>query len=738
MSYPDLLDGLNPQQRQAVEAPPGPTLVIAGPGSGKTAVLTRRVAYLIREHGIPPYRIMAVTFTNKAAREMQERIEKLVGDQVKGLMIGTFHAICARLLRREAAKIGIKPDFVIYDTDDQLTLVKHAIVEARLDTDKHQPRRYLNLISSAKNELIGPEAYPDGNFNDRIVGKLYRRYQELLRTNNALDFDDLLSCAVELFRQHPDVRQRYHDLYAHILVDEFQDTNTAQYALVRLLAGDMGSLFCVGDPDQSIYRFRGADYRNLNRFQRDYPNAQLIMLEHNYRSHQVILDAAMAIIDKNTDRIRKQLTTSRTDGQPLILKNLSDENDEAQYVAWTIDQYRRTGQYALRDCAVMYRTNAQSRALEDTFIRANIPYRLVGTIRFYGRKEVKDVLAYLRLVQNPDDSVSLARIINVPPRGIGKQTLATLEDWAASRGHGLYEAIRAAGTAPDSPFKGRAAKGLAEFGALIERWRGLRETVTVGALLRDILEQTAFVSFLDDATPEGKDRVGNVQELFQVALNAGPKPLDVFLEEIALVSEVDNLDSNADGAVLLTLHAAKGLEFPVVFIVGLEEGLLPHQNAMDDEEQMAEERRLMYVGLTRASDILHLTWVTRRSLYGSMGERAAPSQFLRELPEHLTTGSPVPGRPTNYDAERIAYRRAGTWRTPPPPARTPSARPAARNVTALYRPGQRVRHERFGEGVILASKIRGEDEEIDVRFASYGIKRLSASIAPLVLVEEDE
>jgi DNA helicase-2/ATP-dependent DNA helicase PcrA len=494
----------------------------------------------------------------------------------------------------------------------------------------------------------------------------------------------------------------------------------------------------VGDPDQSIYRFRGADYRNLSRFQRDYPDAQIILLEHNYRSHQLILDAAMAIIDKNEDRIKKQLTTSREDGSRLNLKNLADENDEAQYVVWTIDQYRRSGRFNLRDCAIMYRTNAQSRALEDVFVRANIPYRLVGSVRFYSRREIKDVLAYLRLAQNPDDSVSLNRILNVPPRGIGQQTAATLAEWAEKRGESLYEAIQAIDSATDSPFKGRASKALIEFGKLLVRWRDLREKAPIGALLKDILEQTAYLHYLKDGTPEGEDRVQNVQELYRVTENAGARMLDEFLEEIALVSDVDSLDESADGAVMLTLHAAKGLEFPVVFIVGLEEGLLPHQNAADDPEQMAEERRLMYVGLTRAKDVLHLTWTTRRSLYGNMGERSVPSRFLTELPDELVTGSPVPGRPTTYDAERLAARRAGPWRPPMPPARAINApvRPAVR-ITSMYKAGQRVRHERFGDGIIIASAIRGADEEIDVRFEKFGIKRLSASIAPLTLVEDD-
>ncbi len=742
MSQVDLFEGLNEQQVAAITAPPAPTLVIAGPGSGKTAVLTRRVAYLISRLGVPPHQIMAVTFTNKAAREMLERIEALLGATMHGLTVGTFHAICARILRREAARVGIAPSFSIYDTDDQLSVMRMALAEFGLDEERSTPRKFLNAISNAKNELIAPEAYPQGNFNDRQIAQVYARYQALLRAANALDFDDLLMYCATLFRDHADLRRDYQARYKHILVDEFQDTNTAQYQLVRLLAGAEGSLFCVGDPDQSIYRFRGADYRNLAYFRRDYPSANVILLEQNYRSHQIILDAAMAIIDKNTDRVRKRLFSARRDGAKIALKQLSDDEDEAQYVVWTIQELVRQERYAYRDCAVMFRTNAQSRALEETFIRANIPYKLIGGVRFYSRREIRDLLAYLRAIQNPNDDVSLRRIINTPPRGIGKTTLAKLEEWALSRNQSLSDALSALRSGQPSPFSGKALSALEDFAALLEVWRNLRDAMSVGVLLRDVLDQTDYLRYINDGTPEGMERAENVRQLALVAETQGDKPLALYLEEIALLSDVDTYDESADSVVLLTLHAAKGLEFPVVFIVGLEEGLLPHAQSLEDEEELAEERRLMYVGLTRAKDRVYLTWVRRRMGFGgNLGERAQVSRFLEDIPPELTVGSPVPkGGSSAFSTQPerpVPIRPA--WRLPQPPQPSAPRPPRSANIStsSLYRSGQRVYHEKLGEGVIIASRFIDGDEELDIRFEKYGLRRLFASIAPLRMLDDE-
>ncbi len=746
MAPSDLLIGLNPQQIEAVSAPPGPTLVVAGPGSGKTAVLTRRVAYLIRELNVFPGRIMAVTFTNKAAREMMTRIEDLLGIRTRGLTIGTFHAICARILRREGETIGVKPNYAIYDTDDQVTLIKQAIHDESLDVEKNQPRKQLAKISAAKNELISPEEYPTDNYLDRTTARIYRRYQELLRVNNALDFDDLLTQAVHLFRTVPEVRAAYQEHYHHILVDEFQDTNQAQYQLIKLLAGERANLFCVGDPDQSIYRFRGADYRNINSFLKDYPENRQILLEHNYRSHQLILDAAMSIIDKNTDRIKKDLTTNRSEGPKIALRNLPDETSEAQFIVEKVLEMRAMGKADLGDIAVMYRINAQSRALEEAFVRTGVPYRLVGGVRFYERREIKDVLAYLRAIHNPDDAISLERIVNLPARGISKQTMTKLKDWATSRHQSLFSAIQSVGRAEaeETPFNARAALALARFGAMMDAWQEARGRLSVGALLNDVLDRTGYRASLNDGTPEGQERLENVSEFAAMASDAHDMQLGEFLEYVSLVSDVDFDEKNANSVILMTLHAAKGLEFPVVFITGLEEGMLPHQMSLSDEEQMEEERRLMYVGVTRAKNWLYLTWATRRSMYGGMGERTLVSRFLTDIPTTLTSGSPVP-RPSDSPLfERRLDDPRTRWPVSLPPGRARSAdggpvsRPPERYGGGFYRTGQRVLHARWGEGVIITSKIRGEDEEIDVKFDSAGFKRLFASSAHLVLLESED
>jgi DNA helicase-2/ATP-dependent DNA helicase PcrA len=727
----ELLKGLNAAQAAAVSAPPGPTLVIAGPGSGKTAVLTRRVAYLIREMGVPPTRIMAVTFTNKAAKEMLNRIEGMLGGQTKGLTAGTFHAICARILRREADSVGLTRDYVIYDTEDQIAVMKRAIEEAGLDPRQNSPRGQLARVSSAKNELIGPAEYPTGSYPDRITRDLYERYQDILQFSNAVDFDDLLMKTVLLFRRNAAVRKRYQGYYDHILVDEFQDTNTAQYTLLRLLASEHCHLFCVGDPDQSIYKFRGADYRNVNRFRQDYPNVNLILLEQNYRSHQLILDAAMAIINKNVDRIRKELTTTRQEGPRLVLRESVNEVDEAQFVVEKIAELVYLGKYKLRDCAVMYRTNAQSRSLEEAFLEAHLPYRLVGATRFYSRREIKDLLAYLKVIHNPDDEVSMERIINVPPRSIGAKTVAELKSWAGKRNQSIFRALDAMAHGAESPFSSKASRALADFHAMIDKWQDAKDQTWVGPLLDDVLNRTGYLAYLDDGTEEGEDRVANVRELSALAYSQEGLTLGEFLAEVSLVSDADTQDDSADAAVLLTLHAAKGLEFPVVFIVGLEEGMLPHQRALDDPEQMDEERRLIYVGLTRAKDMLFLTWAFRRLAYGD-SMKAMPSRFLAEIPPHLTTGSPLPSHAiARY--EREGYQRATTWTIPTP---TPGAKRTEQRLNRFHS-GQRVRHAKFGDGIVIASKVRGDDEEVDISFPNYGIKRLSANIANLVTMGEE-
>ena len=702
-----------------------------------------------------------MTFTNKAAREMRERAAELLGEDAGSLHMGTFHAICARLLRREADNLThYQRDFVIFDTADQLQVVKSALAELRLDDKKFPPAKMLNGISTAKNDLITPEAYQATNYIGEITRRVYEYYQLALQTNNAMDFDDLLMQAVLLFDERPDVLQKYQRRYHHILVDEFQDTNATQYRLLQQLAGDDNSIFAVGDSDQSIYKWRGADYRNVQNFYRDYPTARTIMLEQNYRSTQVILDAAIGVIQRNADHMPKKLFTERKGGAKLIVREAYNETDEANAVVDTIQDLMLQG-YSGNACAAMYRTNAQSRALEEAFIGAGMPYRLVGATQFYQRREIKDVIAYLRVVHNPRDAVSLGRILNVPTRGIGQATQQQFYLWAAGLGLQPAEALVRLATDADlqHPFTGRAYNALHTFGGQLANWIALGERVAVGDLLDAILRDTRYQAHLDDGTDEGVDRWENVMELRGVAGSDESLSLGDFLQQVALVAETDNLDNAAQATTLLTLHAAKGLEFPIVFITGLEEGLLPHSRSMDSEDELAEERRLFYVGMTRAKDRLYLSHVFRRSTWGDSSV-AVPSRFLNDIPEELLEGGGAGQR------RRQSIDRASTWSdtrprtgfdrrpasSPPPAPRPttpafgwetdrrlpkPNAAPEPRRerpATTRFKTGQKVRHAKFGDGTVIESKLSGADEEVTVAFPGIGIKRLAAGFAGLEIV----
>jgi DNA helicase-2/ATP-dependent DNA helicase PcrA len=728
----EILASLNAQQRAAVTAKPGPTLILAGPGSGKTRVLTHRIAYLVGQLGVAPRNIMAVTFTNKAAREMKARVERLLEGGLRGLTIGTFHAICARFLHREAQYLPVTADFVIYDDADQQALMKLALKELNLNDKQYAPQKMLNKISAAKNELIGPDEYPSGTYVGEVIKRVYGRYQQLLALNNALDYDDLLMSAVRLFNDQPDVLARYQQYYEHILVDEFQDTNTAQYSLVRLLAQKHHNLYAVGDPDQSVYRWRGADYRNVRRFQEDYPDAEVLLLEENYRSTQLILDAAMAVIDRHPGRTRKQLFTQRQGGAQLYAHEAYNEQEEAQFVVDTIAELVHSGQHAAGDCAVMYRTNAQSRAVEEAFMHAGLPYKLVGAQRFYGRKEIKDILAYLRLIHNPADSVGLLRVINTPPRGLGAKTLEQLITVAGAGGLPAAEVLRdlAANGAKSSfasNFAGKAGASLAGFGQMLNTWQQARDELSVAQLFDRVVDDVGYADFVNDGGEEGLERWANVLELRAVAAESPQTSLGEFLEQVALVSDQDTLAEEGQAPTLLTLHAAKGLEFPVVFIVGLDEGILPHQRSFDDPEAMHEERRLMYVGMTRAKDRLYLLRAFRRSIYGDSGPSEA-SRFFDDIPEHL-----LKGNLSRKQAKAEAYfQKATRWDS------NSSADHPIRPVTApaaRYKSGQRVRHKLFGEGIVIDSRVRGDDEEVDVAFEEVGLKRLVASIADLAMLK---
>lgn len=727
----DLLEGLNPQQQKAVIASDGPVLVLAGPGSGKTRVLTHRVAWLVQEMNVAPWRIVAVTFTNKAAREMRERLEQILDPpRARGLTLGTFHATCARILRREAEAAGIARDYAIFDADDQHRLVKQAIRDLNLDDKRYRPQVVQAAISRAKNELIPPELYTTDSYYGEVVKRVYERYQALLAANGGLDFDDLLMVTVSMFSRNRNALIKYQERYIHVLVDEFQDTNQAQYALLQQLSGRHHNLFCVADEDQSIYAWRGADYRNIRRLRDDHPDLVAILLEQNYRSTQTILDAAHAIIRHNSDRTDKSLFTRRGHGSKIAVYEAYDQDEEAQFVVDTIARMAAREGVRPGDCAVMYRTNAQSRAFEDAFVRAGLPYRLVGATRFYARREIKDLIAFLRVIHNPTEGVSMARVINVPPRGIGQKTLAALNEVALKRDISVYEVLKEISDpktqSPDSkrqvPRLGtRAGRALMAFLDLLAGWIAAREHTSVAQLMDRVLQDIRYADYLRDGTEEGEERWANVLELRNVAAEYEDLTLTDFLADVTLVSDVDNLSDEVNAPTLLTLHSAKGLEFPVVFVTGLEEGVLPHNRSLDDAEQMAEERRLMYVGLTRAEDRLFLTYAFRRARYGD-SEPSVPSRFLEDIPLELVSGS-FSRRGTQREASQ---QRITAWQSAPQ---------ITQPVAPHFRAGQRVRHATFGEGLVVESRVDGADEIVTVVFERAGLKRLMPSFAPLELLE---
>ncbi len=630
--HPLLVD-LNPPQRTAVTAPGGPVLILAGAGSGKTKALTHRIAYLILEGGVLPENIFAVTFTNKAAGEMKERVARLLVNSKQKIenrnhhspftfdyslhlpWLGTFHSMAAKILRSSGRAVGIEPSFTIYDDTDAKDLLKNILKDLELDPKRVHPSAVKASISGAKNELVGPteyERYAQGYFQE-LVGQIYPVYEQTLRRANALDFDDLLVWLVRLFEERLDIRERYQEQFRHILVDEYQDTNKVQYYLIKLLASKFRNLCVVGDDWQAIYAFRGANYRNILDFERDWPDATVIKLEQNYRSTQTILDGAQAVIGKNIHRTDKTLWTANTVGSPITLYEASNERAEAEFLLTEIASLHRGEGRRPEDFAVLYRTNAQSRILEEMFLRYNVPYKLVGALRFYERKEVKDILAYLRLLQNPTDQVALERIINVPTRGIGQKAVGEL------RLQG-YEALTAANPKVRSFFQ------------MIDGLRRLSVTYHPSEIIDLVAETTGYKRFLLDGSQEGERRWENVEELKSVA--TGLSDLAIFLEQVALVSDVDNLDPNAGAVTLMTLHAAKGLEFPLVFMVGLEEGIFPHSRSLMEPAEMEEERRLCYVGMTRARERLYLTWARMRLLYGNMQTNLS-SRFIAEIPEEL-------------------------------------------------------------------------------------------------------
>jgi DNA helicase-2/ATP-dependent DNA helicase PcrA len=715
------LEGLNEQQLAAVACPLGTTLVLAGPGSGKTRVLTQRIACLIEQHSADPRSILAVTFTNKAAREMRARLDRLLGSDAADITLGTFHAVCARILRREAEHFGLDRNFTIYDRDDQVALIKRVLKDLDVDDKRYRPSAVLAAISRAKNDMIGPADYQPPTYWHEVVARVYEVYQRSLEANQALDFDDLLLATVWGLENEPQVLARYRRRYRHILVDEFQDTNLPQYRLVRLLCDEGTDLFLVGDEDQSIYGWRGADYRNLARVREDFPGVKTLLLERNYRSSQTILDAAKAVISRNLQRVHKDLVAAKGRGDPITVYRAPGPDEEAEYVVSEIERLVATEGFHLADFAVMYRMNAQSRALEEAFMRHRMPYRLVGGTRFYQRREVKDVLAYLRLISARNDWVAFERVINVPPRGLGGVSLGHFRDLGTRLGMGPYDTLvylREDEQGQESSLTGRARRALLEF---LETWDSLialGERATVAEMIDAVLLHFEYGKYLRSSGPEAEERFENVGELRGAAeehFGPGTDELARFLDEVALVADVDELDEQVEAPVLMTLHAAKGLEFPVVFIVGMQEGVLPHSRALEEPDELEEERRLCYVGMTRAMQRLYLTHAASSRMYGQ-ADASMPSRFLKEIPATAVAGAPAP---------------TAASAAPSRPSRAPEAQSQPSAAVPEYHPGDVVKHPKFGRGVVVEYKRVKDDAEVSVAFEGQGIKKLLVSLAPL-------
>ncbi len=744
------LQGLNAQQLEAVQHVDGPLLILAGAGSGKTKALTHRIAYLLEAGHAQPYNILAVTFTNKAAREIKERIVRLTGDEGRDMRVGTFHSICSQLLRRELARDG-RANFTVYDDGDQTTLIKEAMLAANIGERQFSPAALRGAISTAKNELIGPTAFEPHTYFEEIVRRVYIEYQKRLRDANAMDFDDLILETVRYLQEHPDRCTYLGRRFRYISVDEYQDTNHAQYMLTKLLAQEHHNITVVGDDDQSIYGWRGADIRNILEFERDYPEATVIKLEQNYRSTQTILDAAHAVVSRNKGRKDKKLWTENDKGVKIKRVELDNEAQEATYVVNEARRLVARDECAYKDIAVMYRTNAQSRAVEKAFVDGGLQYILVGGVRFYERKEIKDALAYLRLLYNPYDVISLARIINVPPRRISPPSVSSLREWGTANGWNLREAVARAGEVDTLDDKAR--KAVLTFAETLEVLERATDEYNVLTLLDLVLERVGYAAHLRDGTAEGEDRWLNIQELRSVAADfAALQPresLSSFLEQVALVADVDRLKEDPNGVTLITLHAAKGLEYQVVFLCGMEEGIFPHSRSLEDPLQMEEERRLAYVGITRAKKYLYLLSARTRTLYGNL-QMNAPSRFMEDVPADLIQQEHVGGSRRSSGRGAGSTPRGGArpgsksaW--PPadragedPPHRRSSASwgdgideepsPPRRAVQMPFQPGERVRHKVFGLGTIIKSEDSDGDEEVTVEFRDGRDQRIQKKL----------
>lgn len=727
-----LLSGLNKEQQAAVKKTEGPLLIMAGAGSGKTRVLTHRIAYLMAEKGVSPYNILAITFTNKAAREMKDRVQAMLGSDANAIWISTFHSMCVRMLRRDIDRIGYDRNFTILDTSDQLTVIKGILKDKNIDAKKFDPRAILGAISGAKNELIDPVEYASkiGDYFEQIVSDVYSEYQKRLRRNQALDFDDLIMITIQLFKRIPEVLEYYQRKFQYIHVDEYQDTNRAQYILVKMLAARFKNICVVGDSDQSIYRWRGADIGNILSFEKDYDHATAIMLEQNYRSTKRILQAANEVIANNMNRKPKNLWTENSHGDKIIYHRADSEQGEAQFVVGKIKECIETEGRSPADIAILYRTNAQSRVMEEVLLKSNIDYTIVGGTKFYERKEIKDMLAYLRLIVNPADDISLQRVINVPRRGIGATSLDRMSAYAAANDITMYAALNEVDFIGLTP---RIANAAAKFRELVSNIAKMQDYLTVTEIVEQVLEKTGYIEMLKrEKSIEAESRIENLEEFLSVTKNFEEqhedKSLVSFLTDLALIADIDQLDEEEEEketVVLMTLHSAKGLEFPVVFIIGMEDGIFPHNRSLMDEAEMEEERRLAYVGITRAEEELYITNAEMRRLYGRMSMNP-PSRFIEEIPDDLleveqtkepSFSSSFARKQTSAAQRRVHFRPQTT---------------TTGGDEIAWKVGDKAEHGKWGIGMVVSVKGKEDDLELDIAFPSpTGVKRLLAKFAPI-------
>ena len=771
MNKEEIIEGLNDKQQEAVLATEGPCLVIAGAGSGKTKVLTHKIAYEIA-NGVRPWNILAITFTNKAANEMKERIEKLIGDAAKDLWMGTFHSICVKILRRYIDRIGYKTDFVIFDTSDQKTLIKECIKALKVDDKLFTDRGVLTEISNGKNEMLEPKAYGvkyAGDFRREKIAELYELYQQKLKENNALDFDDIINLTIKILTENPDVLDYYTEKFQYVLVDEYQDTNKAQFMLVSMLASKYGNITAVGDNDQGIYSFRGADISNILNFERDFPGTQIIKLEQNYRCTGNILKAANAVIKHNENKYDKKLWTQNEEGKIPCIYNGEDEYDEARYIVEQIEHLKREEYYKNSDFVVLYRMNAQSRAIEDILMREGLPYKVIGGLKFYERKEIKDIIAYLRLIHNPADNLSLKRIINEPKRGIGKTSLDKVQEISENSGIPMYEIIKEA----DKYELNRVYANSREFIEQIEYLREQKDKIKISDLIKETLNKTGYTKALElENSVEAETRIENLEELLTVAIEFEEQEADntlaEFLENITLSSDIDGMEDQEDSITLMTLHSAKGLEYPVVFLVGMEEGIFPGYKSIGEPQALEEERRLFYVGITRAKQYLYLTCAKHRTIFGSTSYNQI-SRFVQEIPEELLEGyAEIVNRDSKEDefkdsGYRWSYGKGQTVKTykMDEEDKKNTAKILQENKTSgfqfrtaesflnsikqnnqnsdvdlsKYKVGQRVYHKKFGEGTITKLEQEENDIKVDLEFDKVGHKRLMAKFAGLEIIE---